>query len=172
MKYSDLKEELLSRYTSSKTSRAQQIMDLVSNPTSSHSDRWRQIDALQQNTDGTKLDLAWELWLTSLPAAVRLQVRKAPSEKLAEKSTIIREADTIQKQLDRESARESSGHVMAAQPRKPTQYKAHQNKPDDTKDKIIDGYCWYHRTYRNRARRRLEGCKRYIDLPKNASGGL
>ena len=105
-------------------------------------------------------------------AAVRLQVRKAPAEKLSEKSAIIREADTIQKQLDRESAREPSSQVMAAQPRKPTQNRAHRNKPDDSKDKIIDGYCWYHRTHRHRARKCLEGCKKYVDLPaKNAIGG-
>ena len=172
MKYSDLKEELLSCYTSSKTSRAQQILDLVNNPADTHSSRWRQIDALQRNTDGSTLDLAWELWLTSLPAAVRLQIRKAPAEKTTDKSAAIREADTIQKQLDKEAAREPAGHVMASQPRKPSQSKHHQSNPDDTKDKIIDGYCWYHRTHRHRARKCLEGCKKFVHLPaKNATDG-
>ena len=112
--------------------------------------------------------------MTSLPAAVRLQVRKAPSEKLTEKSAVIREADTIQKQLDKESAKEPSGHVMSTQPKKPTHNKHYQSasKSDDTKDKIIDGYCWYHRTHRHRARKCLEGCKKFVDLPaKNATGG-
>ena len=173
MKYTDLKDELLSCYTSSSTSRAQQILDLVNNPASTHSERWRQIDALQHNTDGSTLDLAWELWLTSLPAAVRLQVRKAPSAKLSDKSAVVREADTIQKQLDKEMAKEPSGHAMAAQPKKYQQNRqAQQNRFDDTKDKIIDGYCWYHRTHKHRARKCLEGCKKFVDLPaKNGTGG-
>ena len=47
-----------------------------------------------------------------------------------------------------------------------------ETKDDKDKDKIIDGYCWYHRTHKHRARKCLEGCKKYVDLPaKNATGG-
>ena len=173
-KYADLKAELLSYYTGSRTSRTEQILQLVNQPASElPSERWRQMDALQYNADGTKVDLLWELWLVSLPAQVRLHI-DSPA-KPTDIAAVIKKADSAQKQLSKEAAGSlpHGSQVMAAQPAsnpKRSTHKGNQHRDED-RDKIIGGHCWYHRVFRHQARRCLEGCKRYVDIPKNLSGG-
>ena len=170
--YAELKDELLSYYTGSKTTRATQMLNLITHPeTDNPSARWRQLEALQYNADGTKIDVLWELWMASLPPQVSVQLDNAAASTSTEKAAVTRRADSIQKRLANETT--SSASTAAVQPasgsRKPQQQKSNQPR-DEARDKIIDGFCWYHRVFKHRSRRCLEGCKKYVDMPKNASG--
>ena len=162
LKYVDLKDELLSHYTASSHSRAKQIYDMVENSTQKPSDRWRTMDALQTGSDGTKLDMTWQLWLLSLPSRVRIQVQ----DSTLDKAKIVRKADSLLKQIE-----EDDSHPVMASQR--AHHKHRSRTHDDDRDKISEGLCWYHRTYRAKARQCREGCKNFstfVPPAKNAAG--
>lgn len=164
LKYQDLKDELLSHYTASSHSRAKQIYDMVQNSTDKPSDRWRRMDALQTDSDGTKLDMTWQLWLLSLPSRVRIQVQDSNLER----SKTIRKADSLLKQLEEEDS--ASAHTMAVQKQ---QHKQRPRQRDDDRDQLTsDGICFYHNRFNNRARKCKEGCKHFaaFNSSKNGSG--
>ena len=158
--YKDLKDELLSHFMPSQHTRMKQVLEMVTNPSDRPSERWRTMDELQYNRDGTKVDVMWELWLLSLHPQVRTQIQQSTEPR----SIIIRRADSLQKQLIDEDAQKP---IMAAQPKQGKQRDRNYTPKDD---KIVDGYCWFHRTFRNRARQCLQGCKKY-DPSKNANNG-
>lgn len=160
LKYSELKDELLSFYTASDHTRAKQILDMTNNPSEKPSDRWRRMDALQHDAEGSKLDMVWQLWLISLPSRVRIQVQDMSMDK----SKIIRKADSLLKQLEEDDSRP----IMAAQ--KPSRQRPRQR--DDDRDRITDGACWYHNRFGDRSKKCIEGCKKYSTFyaSKNAPG--
>lgn len=159
--YKDLKDELLQSYVPSQHTRIKQALEMVNNPSERPSERWRTMDELQHNPDGSKVDIMWELWLISLPPQVRVQIQGSTEPR----PTIIRRADSLLKQLSEEDA---GKQIMAAQP-KQSKPRTQSYTPKD--DKIVDGYCWYHRTFRTKARQCLEGCRKYNASSKNANNG-
>ena len=163
LKYDDLKEELLSHYTESKHSRAKQIYEMVAHSSQKPSDRWRTMDALQTDPEGNKLDLTWQLWLLSLPPRVRIQVQDSKEDR----SKIIRRADSLIKQLDEDD----TAHTMSVQ-RPHHKQRSRQREDRDERDQIIDGVCWYHNRFNNKAKKCKEGCKHYstFSSAKNGSG--
>ena len=165
MKYDDLKSELLSYYTPSKQRRTQKILDLVNNQTDQQpSAVWRQIDSLQRDDQGEKIDLAWELWLHHLQPQVRVLLQDSKDDK----TTLVKRADSLQSQL-------CSSPIMAATQRndnKRTDRRNDNRRRDDKADReqIINGKCWYHNRFGSKANRCFPGCESYTP-PKNDKGG-
>ena len=162
IKYDDLKKELLSYYVDSKQRRTQEILDLVTQPTDNPpSNRWRRINALLTSADGTQMNLAWELWVHSLPPQVRAILQDADSK---DQDAIIKRADTLQHQLAPTNASASAVHESTQRPRKD------RRPPLPKKDEEIkDGQCWFHRCFGERAHRCLSGCKHF--KTKNGNSG-
>ena len=148
--YSELKSELLSYYTASTQKRAQQILELLTQRTDeTPSSRWRQIEALQVDKDSKRMDLGWELWLNSLPATVRVHIQNSTDDK----ADIIRRADSLQRQL---GSSEPSPIASINQ-----KHRAKASETDEQRDAIINGLCWFHRRFKEKARRCRSGCKHH-----------
>ena len=164
MKYADLKTELLSYYTPSKQRRVQKILDLVTNQTDEKpSTVWRQIDSLQRDTEGEKIDLAWELWLHHLQPQVRVLLQESKDDK----AILTKCANALQSQL-------CNATIMSATQRSDSKHGDRRNnhkRRDDKneREQITNGKCWYHNRFGDRANKCFPGCESYVP-PKNDKG--
>ena len=163
--YLALKAELLSYFVSSKPRRAQQILDLVTKPSDdSPSARWRKIDALHTNADGSRIDLGWELWLNSLPPQVKVAMQDT---EMKDRDAAIKRADTLVHLTEQNPSSWPSASAVSQDKQRKERKRL---GPKD--DEIQDGMCWYHRSFGDRAHRCLTGCKHYKPQPaKNANSG-
>ena len=162
LKYTDLKTQLLTHYSPSGKRSAKRIIELV---TGQHDEApsavWQQIDSLQRDIDGNKIDLAWHLWLHHLSPEVRAHIQDSKDDK----PVLIKRADTLTRQL-------GSNQIMAASQRNEAKHKRNdKGRKEDKQDReqLIEGMCWYHNRFGNRARACIPGCKHYI-TPKNDKG--
>ena len=166
MTYASLKSELLSHHTPSKQRRAAKIVELITTQSDQQpSSTWRQIDALQRDEEGEKIDLAWELWLYHLQPQVRVLLQDSKDSKAIQ----IKRADSLQKQL-------CSTPIMAATQhteKKRSDHKKgdHRCQKDDKEDcdQIIDGRCWNHDKFGRSARQCVPGCAKYSSKNDKAS---
>ena len=162
LKYADLKTKLLTCYTPSGQRSAKKIIDLV---TGQHDETpsavLRQIDALQRDAEGNKIDLAWHLWLHHLSPEVRAHLQDSKDDRPA----LLKRADTLSRQL-------GPNQIMSASQRNDTKHKrSDKNHREDKQDReqIIEGMCWYHNRFGTRVCSCIPGCKHY-SAPKKDKG--
>ena len=167
MTYAQLKEEMLTQYAPSKQRSAKKILDLITGQhDESPSSVWRQIDTLQRDEEGNKIDLAWHLWLHHLSPEVRAHIQDSKDDK----ATLIKRADKLQQQL-------GANQIMATTQRTDSKRNEHKPRHDrgrneektkEDRDQIVGGMCWYHNRFGTRARSCIPGCKHF--LTKNDKG--
>lgn len=197
IQYDDLKAFLLKEYTLSTSDRAKRLLDMPHHPLGDRMPRqiWNEIQSLARlpqvdpaTGKNKRIDLMRELWLQTLPPAIRAAI---PDSDDLEMDALVTKADSLlnaSKASQKPASAAYTGMTVPAQTagasdevsgvllEKLDRSRHIPGRPAARRSFtpftaiLRNGICSYHEKFGASARRCLDGCK-WVPVPKNASGG-